>query len=99
MAAAGSRPAADGGAPTVIAVAYVLLGAAVLGFGYRAVRGPSLADRMTGVSGMLTAGMGIVVVQSVQTGRGAFLPVLVVIALVGFVGTGMIGRFIEGHGR
>ena len=43
--------------------------------------------------------MGMVVVQSVQTGRGAFLPVLVVIALVGFVGTGMVGRFIEGHGR
>ncbi len=82
----------------MITISYVLLGAAVLIFGFRAVAGPSLADRMTGVSGMLTAGMGAVVVQSVDTGRGAFLPVLVVVALVGFVGTGMVGRFIEGHG-
>ncbi len=83
----------------MISVSYVLLGAAVLGFGYRAVSGPTLADRMTGVSGMLTAGMGAVVVHSVDTGSGAFLPVLVVLTLVAFVGTGMIGRFIEGHGR
>ena len=80
-------------------IAFALLGLATLCFGYRTVAGPSLADRMIGVSGMLTAGMATVVVHAVATDNGAFLPVLVVIALVGFVGTGMIGRFIEGHGR
>lgn len=83
----------------MITMTYVFLGAAVLGFGYRAMAGPSLADRMTGISGMLLAGMSAIVTQAVDTGSGAFLPVLVVVSLVAFVGTGMIGRFIEGHGR
>jgi multisubunit Na+/H+ antiporter MnhF subunit len=37
--------------------------------------------------------------QAMETGRGAFLPVLVVVTLVGFVGTAMVARFIEGRGR
>lgn len=88
-----------GAAPVMTEVAFALLGLAVLCFGYRTVTGPSLADRMTGVSGMLIAGMAAVVVHAAMTRNGAFLPVLVVVALVGFVGTGMIARFIEGHGR
>ena len=80
-------------------IALVLLGLAALCFGYRTLDGPSLADRMIGVNGMLTAGMAAVVVQAVRTGRGAFVPVLVVVALVGFVGTGIVARFIEGEGR
>lgn len=54
---------------------------------------------MIGVSGMLTSGMGAIVVQAADSGRGSFLPVLVVVSLVGFVGTGMIARFIERQGR
>jgi len=83
----------------VTTLALALLGLAVLCFGYRTVAGPSLSDRMTGVNGMLTSGMAAVVVHAVSTNNGAFLPVLVVVALVGFVGTGMMARFIEGHGR
>ncbi len=83
----------------MIDLSFVLLGLAVLGFGFRTVAGPTLADRVTGVNGMLIAGMAAVVVQAVDARDGAFLPVLVVVSLVGFVGTGMIARFIEGHGR
>lgn len=83
----------------MITLAYVFLGLAAACFGYRAVRGPSLTDRTTGVSGMLTVGMAGVAVHAVDTGNGAFLPVLVVVGLVGFVGTGMTARFIEGQGR
>ena len=81
------------------ALAFGLLGLAAICFGYRTLAGPTLADRMTGVNGLLTSGMAAVVVDAVDTGNGAFLPVLVVVALVGFVGTGMIARFIEGHGQ
>jgi len=83
----------------VIDVAFVLLGLATLCFGYRTVAGPTLTDRMTGVSGILIVGMAAVVIHAVSTGRGAFLPALVVVALVGFVGTGMLARFIESQGR
>ncbi len=48
-------------------------------------------------SGMLTAGAAAIVVRAVDTGNGAFLPVVVVITLVGFVGTAMVARYIEGR--
>jgi len=82
----------------MINLAFALLGLATISFGYRTLAGPTLTDRTTGLNGMLTAGMAGVVVHAVDTGSGAFLPVLVVVGLVGFVGTGMIARFIEGHG-
>ena len=83
----------------MIALAFWLLGLATIAFGYRAIAGPTLPDRMIGVNGMIIAGMAVVVVHAVHTANGAFLPVLVVAGLVSFVGTGMIARFLEGHGR
>jgi multicomponent Na+:H+ antiporter subunit F len=77
---------------------FVLLAAGVL-FAYRLVAGPTLADRVNSLNGLLVVGSSAIAAHSVETGRGAFLPVLVVIALVGFVGTAMVARFIEGRGR
>ena len=34
-----------------------------------------------------------------DTANGAYLPVAVVLTLVGFIGTAVIARFIEGQGR
>jgi multisubunit Na+/H+ antiporter MnhF subunit len=76
----------------------VLALAAVL-FARRLFVGPTLADRANAVSGLLTAGAAAIVVRAVDTGNGAFLPVVVVLALVGFVGTAMVARFIEGRAR
>lgn len=72
----------------------VLAGAAVL-FSYRLFAGPTLADRASALNGMLIAGSAAIAAHAVDTGRGAFLPVIVVISLVGFVGTAMIARFID----
>ncbi|MGD9703827.1 MAG: monovalent cation/H+ antiporter complex subunit F [Acidimicrobiia bacterium] len=83
----------------MITATYLVLAAAATLFGYRMIVGPTLADRINALSGMLIAGMGAIATQAVDTGRGAFLPVLVVVALVSFVGTAMVARFIEGRGR
>ena len=40
-----------------------------------------------------------IAVQAVDTGSGTFLPVAVVLTLVGFIGTAVVARFIEGQGR
>jgi multisubunit Na+/H+ antiporter MnhF subunit len=76
----------------------VLLVAAAL-FGVRVLVGPSLADRIVGVNGMMLVGMVAVAAHATFSDTGAFLPVLVVIALVGFVSTAIIARYIEGRGR
>ena len=54
---------------------------------------------MLGIDGLLVVGVSALAVRSMQTGEGAFLPVAVVATLVGFVGTGIVARFIEGAGQ
>jgi multicomponent Na+:H+ antiporter subunit F len=73
----------------------IILALAGVGFAFRLVRGPSLADRIIGLNGALLVGMGALATHATHTGVGAFLPALVAIALVGPIGNGMIARFIE----
>ena len=66
----------------VAALALLALGGA--GFCYRLVIGPNLSDRLVSADGLLT----IVVIAMI---------VGVVVALVGFLGTSIVARFIEGR--
>jgi multisubunit Na+/H+ antiporter MnhF subunit len=83
----------------MIAAAFVALALAAVGFGFRMLRGPSLADRMIALDGLLVVGVSCIVLSAMRTGTGAFLPVAVVVTLVGFIGTAVVARFIEGQGR
>jgi multicomponent Na+:H+ antiporter subunit F len=83
----------------VIEVAFAVLAAAAALFSYRMLLGPTLADRVIAVNGLLTCGMAALIAEAVRTGSGAFLPALVAVTLVGFVGTGMVARYLEGRGR
>jgi multicomponent Na+:H+ antiporter subunit F len=74
-----------------------VLGLAAAGFFFRLLRGPSLADRVIGIDGMMLVGISVVAVRAMQNGDGAFLPVLVVLTLIGFVSTSASARFIEGR--
>jgi multicomponent Na+:H+ antiporter subunit F len=77
---------------------FVLVVAAAL-FTYRLCVGPSLADRALALNGLLLVGMAAIATQAIHSGTGAFLPTLVVVALVGSISTGMVARFIEGRSR
>lgn len=83
----------------MIVATFVILVAAAALFMFRLLKGPTLADRVNALNGLLVVGTIAIAAQAMDTGRGAFLPVLVVVALVGFVGTAMVARFIEGRGR
>lgn len=83
----------------MITLAYALLLAAGAGFFFRLLRGPTLTDRIMAVDGMIICGTSMVVVQAVDSGRATFLPIVVVFTLVGFIGTSVVARFIEGQGR
>jgi multicomponent Na+:H+ antiporter subunit F len=82
----------------IVAVLFVLVLAAAL-FAIRLVVGPTLADRVVALNGMLIVGMVLLAELAVETGRGSFLPVLVLLSVVGFLGTAMVARFLEGRGR
>lgn len=81
----------------MITAAFILLGLAAACFAVRLVVGPRLADRVIGLDGLIIVGVCTVALRAMSTGDGSFLPVLVVVTLVGFVGTAASARFIEGH--
>lgn len=75
----------------------VLVAAGLLFF-VRLIRGPSLTDRIVSVDGMITCGACSIIVRAAGTGDGTYLPIVVVLTLVGFIGTSVVARFIEGRG-
>jgi multisubunit Na+/H+ antiporter MnhF subunit len=87
------------GRAAMIAATFIMLVVAAGLFSYRLLKGPTLADRVNALNGLLIVGTIAVAAQAMVTERGAFLPAVVVVSLVGFVGTAMVARFIEGRGR
>ena len=81
------------------AVIFAVLAAAFALFAVRMLRGPTLADRVIALDGMLVAGVSVLLVQAMDSGQGAYLQVAVLLALVGFISTSVIARFIEGRGE
>lgn len=80
----------------MITAAFALLALAGVCFAVRLVIGPRLSDRVMGLDGLIIVGVSAVALRAMSTGDGSFLPVLVVVTLVGFVGTSASARFIEG---
>jgi multicomponent Na+:H+ antiporter subunit F len=76
-------------------VTFVILTVAAILFTVRLCVGPTLADRVIALNGIVLAGMGAIATQAVATDNGDFLPALVAIALVGPISTGMIARYLE----
>jgi multicomponent Na+:H+ antiporter subunit F len=81
----------------MIGLIYGVLALAGALFCYRTVRGPSLSSRVVGIDGTLVTGMSVIIVHAMDTGEGAYLPVAVVLALVSFISTSVVARFIEGR--
>ncbi|HUS62558.1 MAG TPA: monovalent cation/H+ antiporter complex subunit F [Acidimicrobiales bacterium] len=74
---------------------FVILAIAAGLFTLRLCIGPSLADRVVALNGIVLVGMGAIATHAAHTEVGSFLPALVAMALVGPISNGMIARFIE----
>ncbi|NND73967.1 MAG: cation:proton antiporter [Ilumatobacter sp.] len=73
----------------------VLAGAAFL---YRVVSGPSIPDRVVALDGLLSVIVIGIVVAAARADSGIILSTVLVVALVGFVGTTALARFVERRG-
>lgn len=82
----------------MITAALVVLTAGAACFLARAVIGPSLADRVVAIDGLVVSIVAIILANSIRTGEAWFLDVAVVVAFVGFLGTTAGARFIERRG-
>ncbi len=79
-------------ATTIAAVLLVVAAAAAV---IRIALGPSVADRMVALDTLLLTGVAGLGVYIVRTGDTTYVPVLVVAILVAFIGTVVVGRYIE----
>lgn len=61
----------------------------------RLLRGTSLADRIVALDALLLMVVSGLAVQAAVTGDDTYLDAMVVAALLGFTGTGLIAKFIE----
>ena len=79
----------------VITMTQLALAAAAMLALVRAVRGPTLADRIVALDLVLLLLAGGIAAHGARTGTELFVPVLVVVALVAFAGTVLVARFVE----
>ena len=82
----------------MITIAIVLL---VLGgscFLVRAIGGPSLADRIVAVDGLISIVVAAVVLTSIRQDTDLYVDLALMVGFVGFVGTTAGARFIERRG-
>jgi multicomponent Na+:H+ antiporter subunit F len=82
----------------VAAVAFGVLSLSGLICLGRVVAGPSLADRILALDTLLIIVVVGVGVDAARTGQGVYLDVLLVVALVAFIGAAAVARFIERRG-
>ena len=82
----------------MIIAAITLLTASGACFVVRAVRGPSLTDRVVAIDGLVVTIVALILADAIRSDGSWFLGVAVVVAFVGFVGTTAAARFIERRG-
>ena len=78
--------------------AFVLLALAALLFVGRLAAGPRVADRVVAADGLLVTVMCGVLVAAVDEGTALEIDTVLVVALLGFVATGVLARYIEQRG-
>lgn len=83
---------------TVAAIAFGGLAIAAALAGTRLVRSRSVADAVVALDLLLLVVVSGVAVDAARTGDGTYLDAQVVAALLGFVGTVTVARFIERRG-
>jgi multicomponent Na+:H+ antiporter subunit F len=82
----------------VIALSFMLVGLGAIATLVRLLLGPTLADRVVATDLLLTLLMGAAAVESARTGEQVYLVIMVLIAVVGFLGTASVARYMERRG-
>ncbi len=78
----------------VVDAAIVLLAVLSLLCGYRAVRGPTVPDRVVALDAIATNVVAIAVLFAIRTNRGLFVTVSLVLAIIAFLSTVAVAKFV-----
>ncbi len=94
MVSAGGAAAATGAVAVVLEAVLVLSAALTLLVGYRVVRGPTTPDRVVGLDTIGTNVVAIAVLYALLTGQAFFVDVSLVLAIIGFLTTISVARYV-----
>lgn len=78
----------------VIRGGLILVSALCVLCGYRVIRGPTIPDRVVALDTIATNVVAIAVLFALQTGRGLFVTVGLVLAMIGFISTVTVAKFV-----
>jgi multicomponent K+:H+ antiporter subunit F len=79
---------------TAIEIAFVLIGAALALNLYRLLRGPDTTDRILALDTLGINAIALLVLFGISTGSTAYFEVALLLALLGFVGTVALCKFL-----
>lgn len=80
---------------TAIDISFVLVMLGVVGGFIRLVKGPSLPDRIVALDMMTVLIVSFCGLYAIQSGETAFVDVAIVVAIIGFLATVALARFVE----
>ncbi|MFB6106177.1 MAG: monovalent cation/H+ antiporter complex subunit F [Halobacteriaceae archaeon] len=88
----------EAAAPAFLAVAVeaglVVAAGLTLLAGYRVIRGPTVPDRVVALDAIGTNVVAIAVLFALQTGQGLFVTVGLVLAIIGFLSTVAVAKYV-----
>jgi multicomponent Na+:H+ antiporter subunit F len=77
-----------------IQIGLVVVSIVTLVAGYRVVRGPTAPDRVVALDAIATNVIAIAVLFALKTDRGFFIDVSLVLAIIGFISTIAVARYV-----
>jgi multicomponent K+:H+ antiporter subunit F len=77
-----------------IIASQLLLGLAMACATFRILSGPRAQDRVLGFDSLYASAMLLLLVFGIQSGHALFFEAALIIALLGFVGTAALGKFL-----
>jgi multisubunit Na+/H+ antiporter MnhF subunit len=82
----------------MIAIASLILSLAALLFVARLLRGPTVPDRVIALDGLLVTVLCGVLVAAAEARSSVGIDTVLVVALLGFISTGALARYVERRG-
>ncbi|MFP9130362.1 MULTISPECIES: Na(+)/H(+) antiporter subunit F1 [Bacillaceae] len=76
-------------------IAILLIVIAMIGFTYRAIKGPTTPDRVVALDAIGISLAGLTALISIVLNTSAFLEVILVIGILAFIGTVAFSKFLE----
>ena len=84
---------------TAVDIAFLMVMLGVVGGFVRLVKGPSLPDRIVALDTMTVLIVSFCGLYAIQSGETAFVDVAIVLALIGFLATVALARFVDRRQR